>query len=167
MRQPRVMASHLDGAASRRACSLRWAEEWECGRDVDMRGRAVADQAAALIPAQRLNASCEHGVGDIEDIMDRRASTARGVRLHVRANELDLEVEVGIARRDRGVDVEPVVAEQLGSALVSAADLLGVSDILGSISKGKIADIVAVDGDPLQDIRNMKNMSFVMKEGKN
>jgi imidazolonepropionase-like amidohydrolase len=56
--------------------------------------------------------------------------------------------------------------EAIKSATMSAADLLGISDILGSITKGKIADIVAVDGDPIQDITTMKNMSFVMKEGK-
>ena len=52
------------------------------------------------------------------------------------------------------------------AATTSAADLLGLSDLTGSISKGKSADIVAVDGDPLQDIKTMKNVSFVMKEGK-
>jgi len=56
--------------------------------------------------------------------------------------------------------------EAIKAATTSAADLLGISDILGSITKGKIADIVAIDGDPLQDIKSMKNVSFVMKEGK-
>jgi len=56
--------------------------------------------------------------------------------------------------------------EAIKSATVSAADLLGLSDTLGSITVGKTADIVATDGDPLQDIKNMKNVSFVMKEGK-
>ena len=56
--------------------------------------------------------------------------------------------------------------EAIKSATVSAADLLGLSDTLGSITIGKTADIVATDGDPLQDIKNMKNVSFVMKEGK-
>jgi imidazolonepropionase-like amidohydrolase len=55
--------------------------------------------------------------------------------------------------------------EAIKSATVSAADLLGLSNITGSITKGKSADIVAVTGDPLQDIKMMKNMAFVMKEG--
>jgi imidazolonepropionase-like amidohydrolase len=49
---------------------------------------------------------------------------------------------------------------------VNAADLLGITDVAGSITKGKSADIIAVDGDPVQDISVMKNISFVMKEGK-
>jgi imidazolonepropionase-like amidohydrolase len=56
--------------------------------------------------------------------------------------------------------------EAIKAATTSAADLLGMSDKIGSITKGKFADIVAVDGDPLTDIKTMKNMAFVMKEGK-
>jgi imidazolonepropionase-like amidohydrolase len=56
--------------------------------------------------------------------------------------------------------------EAIKAATTSAADLLGISDKTGSISKGKMADIIAVDGDPLADIKVMKNVSFVMKEGK-
>ncbi|WP_426670496.1 amidohydrolase family protein [Mucilaginibacter sp. McL0603] len=55
--------------------------------------------------------------------------------------------------------------EAIKAATTNAADLLGMSDQIGSISKGKSADIVAVDGDPLADIKTMKNMAFVMKEG--
>ncbi|MBV8389304.1 MAG: amidohydrolase family protein [Mucilaginibacter sp.] len=56
--------------------------------------------------------------------------------------------------------------EAIKAATVNAADLLGISNKTGSIIKGKFADIVAVDGDPLTDIKTMKNMAFVMKEGK-
>jgi imidazolonepropionase-like amidohydrolase len=56
--------------------------------------------------------------------------------------------------------------EAIKAATTSAADLLGITAITGSITKGKFADIVAVDGDPLQDIKAMGNMAFVMKEGK-
>ena len=56
--------------------------------------------------------------------------------------------------------------EAIKAATTSAADLLGISDKTGSISTGKFADIIAVDGNPLDDITVMKNVSFVMKEGK-
>ena len=56
--------------------------------------------------------------------------------------------------------------EAICSATANAADLLRVSDILGSISKGKYADIVAVKGDPLEDITLLENIDFVMKDGK-
>jgi len=52
------------------------------------------------------------------------------------------------------------------AATSSAADLIGKSDAIGSIKPGKFADIVAVAGDPMQNIRLLENISFVMKEGK-
>ena len=56
--------------------------------------------------------------------------------------------------------------QAIQSATVSAADLLGKSDLLGSIQPGKYADIIAVSGNPLEDIRLLENVRFVMKEGK-
>ncbi len=55
--------------------------------------------------------------------------------------------------------------EAIQSATMSAATLLGISDRTGSIEKGKIADIIAVNGNPLQDIKVLSIMQFVMKEG--
>lgn len=55
--------------------------------------------------------------------------------------------------------------EAIRSATVSAADLIGVSDKTGSIEKGKLADIIAVEGDPVKDIRVMGKVAFVMKDG--
>jgi imidazolonepropionase-like amidohydrolase len=55
--------------------------------------------------------------------------------------------------------------EAIQSATHNAADLLGKSDILGSIKPGKYADIIAVASDPLADIHNLEHVRFVMKEG--
>lgn len=57
------------------------------------------------------------------------------------------------------------VLETIKAATVSAADLLGMSDVVGSIEKGKFADIVAVEGDPVKDVQAMGRMKFVMKDG--
>jgi imidazolonepropionase-like amidohydrolase len=56
--------------------------------------------------------------------------------------------------------------QAIQAATTNAADLLGHSDVLGSIKPGKYADIVAVSGDPLADISVLENVQFVMKEGK-
>lgn len=56
--------------------------------------------------------------------------------------------------------------EALKSATASAAELLGAAEILGSIEKGKLADIIAVEGDPLADVQAMGKVRFVMKSGK-
>lgn len=94
-----------------------------------------------------------------------RKAVARGVRVafgtdagvfqHGRnAEEFQLLVEVGLTP-----------ARALQAATVDAAALLGLSDRLGALEPGKLADIVAVPGDPLADIRVMERVFFVMKEG--
>ena len=55
--------------------------------------------------------------------------------------------------------------ETIESATIKTAELLGIESDLGSIDVGKIADLIAVQGDPLKDINSMKNISFVMKDG--
>lgn len=55
--------------------------------------------------------------------------------------------------------------ETIRCATLNAAELLGVTDILGVIEKGKLADIIAVDGDPVKDINVMEKVHFVMKDG--
>ncbi|RPD99937.1 amidohydrolase family protein [Aureibaculum marinum] len=56
--------------------------------------------------------------------------------------------------------------ETIQSATITAAKLLEMSSKIGQIKAGFIADIVATDEDPTQNINTMENVSFVMKEGK-
>ncbi len=56
--------------------------------------------------------------------------------------------------------------EALKSATITNAAILGMSDRLGTLEPGKIADIVATDANPVTDISTMAKVSFVMKEGK-
>ena len=62
---------------------------------------------------------------------------------------------------DRGM--RPADALKAGTS--SAAELIGVADQLGTLEPGKLADIVAVPGDPIQNIRQTERVFFVMKEG--
>ena len=52
------------------------------------------------------------------------------------------------------------------SATMVSAELLGIQDKLGSIETNKIADIIAVEGNPIDDISFLQKVIFVMKEGK-
>lgn len=56
-------------------------------------------------------------------------------------------------------------AQAIRSATVNAADLLGWSDKVGSIEAGKYADLIAVDGEPLKDVKTLEQVQWVMKGG--
>lgn len=58
----------------------------------------------------------------------------------------------------------PIVAIQ--AATVESARLLGMEDQLGTVDAGKLADLIAVEGDPLANIRQMTRVVFVMKGGR-
>lgn len=55
--------------------------------------------------------------------------------------------------------------EAIRSATTRAAELLRMENKIGSIAPGRYADLIAVDGDPLQDIEAIKRVRFVMKSG--
>jgi imidazolonepropionase-like amidohydrolase len=55
--------------------------------------------------------------------------------------------------------------ECLKTATIINADILDMKDQIGSIEKGKLADIIAVDSDPIADPKAMMKVSFVMKDG--
>ena len=56
-------------------------------------------------------------------------------------------------------------AAAIQSATMVDAEMMGWQDRIGSIEKGKYADIIAVSGDPLKDIRELEHVKFVMKGG--
>jgi len=55
--------------------------------------------------------------------------------------------------------------QAIQAATSAAADLIGRSNEFGSIKPGKYADVIAVSGDPLKDVRLLENVQFVMKDG--
>ncbi len=82
--------------------------------------------------------------------------TDSGVSPHgTNAEEALLMVEAGMT----GMEV-------LIAATINAADLIDMSDSIGTIEAGKFADIIAVDRSPLDDIAELLDVNFVMKNGK-
>ena len=81
--------------------------------------------------------------------------TDSGVSKHgTNAREFQLMVKYGMKPE-----------EAIKAATVNAAQLLDMYDRIGSLKEGKLADIVAVDGDPLKDINSLMDVDFVMKNG--
>jgi imidazolonepropionase-like amidohydrolase len=107
----------------------------------------------------------DHDLGD-----KQRQNFTKALRAGVK---LSFGTDAGVCEYDRSINqfafmvkygMTPMQAIQ--AATSSAADLLGKSEILGSISVGKYADIVAAHDNPLDDIHAIEHITFVMKEGK-
>ena len=123
---------------------------------------ALADgQRGALTPAQYEKA--RQAAGNAQQSLARAVregvkiafGTDSGVSAHgLNAQEFALMVQAGMT---------PAAA--IRSATVDAATLLGRLETIGTIEPGKDADIIAVQGDPLTNVRVLENVGFVMKQG--
>jgi imidazolonepropionase-like amidohydrolase len=81
--------------------------------------------------------------------------TDMGVGQHGQnAREFALMVEAGMTSTDA-----------IKAATTNAAELLDIADVAGSLTPGKSADIIAVDGDPLDDVTELERVTFVMARG--
>ena len=124
-------------------------------------GEWADDPQSHLLPPQRAKA---REVAPVLKAMVGKAhkagvkiafGTDTGVSRHGdNAREFELLVEAGLS---------PM--EAITAATVSIADNMGGSDVIGSLEPGKYGDLVAVGGDPLADISELKDVDFVMKEG--
>jgi imidazolonepropionase-like amidohydrolase len=55
--------------------------------------------------------------------------------------------------------------EALKAATIDGARYLGMEDVLGSITPGKLADLIILNADPREDIRNTTDIEWVLKNG--
>ncbi len=177
----RRVAAHAHGAEG-----IRWATEAgvdsiEHGSYIDDEGIALMKQHGTyLVPTQYLgdwmaaNADAIHLPDMFRQKMKdvtaaSRQNVARAMAAGVKiafgtdaavyphglnAHEFAVYVKMGMS---------PVDA--IRTATVNAADLMGWSDRVGSLEPGHYADLIAVDGDPTQDVTTLQNVKFVMKGG--
>jgi len=111
----------------------------------------------------KIAAKARDAIASIQSMFKR--ALAKGVRIGLgtdaavyphglNAGEFHLMVDLGM---------KPVDALKAGAS--SDAELLGLDKQIGSLEAGKLADVVAVPGDPIADIRQTEHVFFVMKEG--
>ena len=111
---------------------------------------AIAAKALAIAPRMRASFKLALDAG-----VKIALGTDAGVTRHgSNAREFELMVKYGMT---------PLRAIQAGT--LAAATLLGKDADVGSLERGKLADLVAVVGDPVQDIRVLQHVDFVMKGG--
>lgn len=110
----------------------------------------VMEKSAIIIPAAKKNMATAFRAG-----VRVALGTDAGVYPHgLNGGEFWSMVELGLT---------PTQALQSGT--VNAAELMGWSDRIGAIRPGLFADMVAVKGDPLTDVRILQHVQFVMKDG--
>jgi len=110
----------------------------------------VREKSAIIIPAAKKNMAKAFHSG-----VRVALGTDAGVYPHGQnGGEFWSMVELGLT---------PMQALQSGT--VNAAELMGWSDRIGALHAGMLADMVAVKGDPLRDIRLLQHVQFVMKDG--
>jgi imidazolonepropionase-like amidohydrolase len=111
---------------------------------------SMVAKAKMVLPAARRNE--EHAIREGVKIA---FGTDAAVYPHgMNAHEFPVLVKLGLS---------PLAAIQ--TATINAADLLSWQDKVGTLEPGKYADLIAVDGDPLQDVSVLENVKFVMKGG--
>ncbi|MGF1606174.1 MAG: amidohydrolase family protein [Rhodothalassiaceae bacterium] len=112
--------------------------------------KPIKDKALAVGPTMRAMVKGAHEAG-----VKIAFGTDSGVSKHGdNARELLLMAKAGMPN-------EAILI----SATINAADLLGLSNTTGTLEPGKAADIIAVDGDPLEDLQVMLDVPFVMARG--
>ena len=118
--------------------------------------RAGATPPATLAKAEQAGAAArESHARAIRDGVKIAFGTDTGVSKHgENAQEFALMVQAGMTP-----------AQAIRAATVSAADLLGRSEELGTLEPGKYADVIAVAGSPLEDVRRLEQVDFVMRHG--
>lgn len=124
---------------------------------------------------ERLATNPQAYQGEVLDkIRWRIGITGKSLQVLVpRGVKIAFGTDAGVSKHGRNADeFELMVAngmtpvEALKAATVNAADLLGLSAEIGTIEPGKSADIVAVSGDPIADVQQLKSMAFIMAQGK-
>ncbi len=110
----------------------------------------ILQKARAVMPEARKNVARAFASG-----VKVAFGTDAAVYPHgLNAREFAVMVKLGLS---------PLQAIQ--AATVNAADLLGWSDRVGAVEPGKLADIIAVEGNPLEDVTTLERVRFVMKGG--
>jgi imidazolonepropionase-like amidohydrolase len=177
----RKVAAHAHGAAGMKQAILAGIDSIEHGSYINDENMALMkERGTYLVPTLYLTDWFMENykrIGVPQYMVDKahqvmpvmRQNTTRAIKSGVKiAFGTDAAVYPhGLNGREFAVYVKlgmtPMQAIQ--SATLNAADLLGWSEQIGAIEKGKFADIIAVSGDPTADVTTLERVSFVMKGG--
>ena len=170
------VAVHAHGAEGIKAAIRAGAASIEHGTLMDDEGRMLMKQHGTfLVPTLEIR-ECVGGnyppefVAKAERIM---TAQLRNFRKAVEAGvKIGFGTDIGVCAFGRNAREFRLMVENgvtpmqaIRAATVVNAELLGMAEQLGSVRRGKLADLIAVRGDPLADVRVLEDVRFVMKQG--
>ena len=179
----RKVAVHAHGADGIKLALRAGADSIEHGTVMDDQIlRTMKRQGTYYVPTlstvngylERLAANPDAYAPDVRKQIDWRIGiTGQSLRKAVPAGvRIAFGTDAGVSKHGRNADEFELMvkygmtpAEAIRAATVNAADLLGITAEAGTIEAGKSADIIAVAGDPLSDVRVLKSVAFVMARG--
>jgi imidazolonepropionase-like amidohydrolase len=173
----RVMV-HAEGTEGIKAAARAGVDTIEHGTMLDDEGAALmAQKGIWLVPTlytfqHGVELGTTHGQDPIS-LAKTKEILAHQQPAFTRALKAHLKIAVGIDDEPQFLpkEVEALVRggmtplQALQAATINGAELLKWSDRIGTIEPGKFADIIAIDGNPLQDINAIEKVVFVMKDG--
>ncbi|MEZ5929996.1 MAG: amidohydrolase family protein [Parvularculaceae bacterium] len=175
-------AVHAHGAAGINTALTAGVDSVEHASLIDDRGIALAKKSGAFLTMDIYVSDyilAEGAAGGVsEESLAKERSVGRAQREHFR-NAVRRGARIAFGT-DAGVYPHGLNARQFAymvewgmtpidairAATLNNAELFGLSDRIGEIAVGKAADIIAVDQNPLTDIRALEDVDFVMKDGK-
>jgi imidazolonepropionase-like amidohydrolase len=140
---PTLAISHLTPDQASGEWETRWVAQRNLAADLCRRAEAAADEHRKWF-AQALAAGVRMAVGS--DIQPLREAALLELGLWVKAGATPWQALLGATRH--------------------AAELCGVGGDLGTVETGKLADLIVVAADPLEDITNLRRLLLVFKEGR-
>ena len=175
----RKVAAHAHGAKAIVLATQAGVDSIEHGSYIDDQGiKLMKEHGTYLVPTSYLSDWLRE-FGSLPDLYKQKMIDTTSVARanHKRAIAAGVKVALGTdsAVYPHGLNAHelevyvtaygmtPLAAIQ--SATIHAADLMGWTDRTGSLDPGKWADLIAVDGDPLKDVRILQHIPFVMKSG--
>lgn len=178
----RKVAAHAHGTEGIKVATRAGVASIEHGSFLDEEGaKLMAERGTFLVPTMMageavLRAADNGGLPPYVVVKARAAATAmkNATRIAIAAGTpIALGTDAGVGKHGENAHEFTLLVEWGGmtpmQAIVagtsSAAKLLGWDARLGTLTAGKLADIVAVPGDPLADVKVLERVSFVMKNG--
>jgi len=179
----RKVAAHAHGTEGIKLAVRAGVSSIEHGSFLDEEGaRLMAQKGTYLVPTLSAGEAVEKAAkaGVLKGLRAEKALAAaaamrNGVKIAVKHNvPIALGTDAGVGAHGTNAHEFTLMVEWGGmtpmqsivAGTSSAAKLLGWDNRIGSLAGGKLADIVAVPGNPLTDITATERVSFVMKDGK-